>query len=351
MLNLSQTRVGCPSGLPHSRTTSGRSIALVHQQSNRPQGQAGCSITKTWLRRSLFAVLWAAQLLALSAWAGFVTTDEAGMDAIFSQSSFHVTDPPFQNTPIDIRFNPAVVINNPSLLNIDSDAKLQALFNLGPADPLTVDVFFVDEISFCAGVINIAAIGCGQQPGHQFALESLSASGSLGDDLLAHELGHNLNLPHVDNATPNLMNPSLLGETTLTPEQVSIMLASPLVQTDNGQRFISITPFAVVVPEPGTVTFVAGLAILGVLLATRKAMDRKMGSRSHWRQQLAVGCFQGSWAGLSRLRGFLPYLHAPNPLPTCPRSRLTGSSSPPIPRSLSWRRQEHGFSGVVVSIL
>jgi hypothetical protein len=55
-------------------------------------------------------------------------------------------------------------------------------------------------------------------------------------------------------------------ETALTGDQVAIILESPLVQTDpSGQRFIEITPIAIVaVPEPATLLLLGGA--LGVLL-------------------------------------------------------------------------------------
>lgn len=71
-----------------------------------------------------------AVMLALSpamAQAGFITIDPAGMDAIFSQSSFGAT-------PIDIRFNPPQLIADPALLEINNAADEAALVNLAP-DP------------------------------------------------------------------------------------------------------------------------------------------------------------------------------------------------------------------------
>ncbi|MBV9306258.1 MAG: PEP-CTERM sorting domain-containing protein, partial [Acidobacteriaceae bacterium] len=54
----------------------------------------------------------------------------------------------------------------------------------------------------------------------------------------------------------------------LTEEQVATILQSPLVQTDaTGQRFIQITPIAIVAaPEPPTLLLLLGAVALGALL-------------------------------------------------------------------------------------
>jgi hypothetical protein len=59
----------------------------------------------------------------------------------------------------------------------------------------------------------------------------------------------------------------------LTEEQVAIILQSPLVQTDpTGQKFIEITPIAIVAaPEPTTVLLLGGLGVLLVVTAINQA--------------------------------------------------------------------------------
>lgn len=207
-----------------------------------------------WARRT---VLLLAACCTATAQAGYITTQEEGLDAIFSQASFG-------SSTIDIRFTRPSTILSTELLSIDTEADFDNLANLATASP-TVAMFFVDSISWC-GDTNLNYVGCGEFPGHVLTVESSFAAGTNGANLLAHELGHNLWLPHVDDNT-NLMNAFLIaGFGTLSTSQVSTILASPLVQVDEGgQRFIEITPYAVVaVPEPATATLMlVALAGLG----------------------------------------------------------------------------------------
>ena len=62
-------------------------------------------------------------LIVSHAKAGFITTDEAALDAIFSQSSF-------ANIPIDIRIGASSELVFPNLLDITTDAEVNQLFNL-----------------------------------------------------------------------------------------------------------------------------------------------------------------------------------------------------------------------------
>ncbi len=203
--------------------------------------------------------------------AASITIDEPEMRAIFSQSSF-------DGTPVSIRFNPSRVIVAPDLLDINDQAALTALYNLAPDPAPTVDAFFVDQLNFCGSVeptINGIFAGCAQLPGHIFVEESEAAELSAAP-LMGHELGHNLNLQHDLFSSSNLMAPFFPPGTELTEEQVANLLQSPLVQTDStGQRFIQITPIAIVAaPEPSTLLFLG--AALGALLIVNR---NKSGAR------------------------------------------------------------------------
>ncbi|MEO8629392.1 MAG: PEP-CTERM sorting domain-containing protein [Betaproteobacteria bacterium] len=206
-------------------------------------------------------------MVPLVSHATIVTTNEAVMDQIYSQTSFGTQS-------IDIRFHPAHVISDPTLLHIDSDTKLTELFGRDPS-PMDnqINVFFVDDITFCGGASHVV-IGCGLIGGKDFAVDASFAAGVMGGDLLSHELGHNLGLPHVGADAPNLMNAILTGNRTLTFEQVAQIMTSPWVQLDGTQRFVAITPFAVV-PEPRATLVLA----CGVLLLLARVSKRERGRK------------------------------------------------------------------------
>lgn len=216
----------------------------------------GSGVFFSGLRKLVAAALLGSAGIA-SAASGYVSFNEVAMDNIFNQLSFG----PFG---IDIRFNPTLSVVADSLLDIDTVGEfngaapsLGALAeSLGVPD-FTVSIFFVDKISVCGSNFpNI--IGCGSNPGNLIALQSAAAAGANGVALMAHELGHNLGLQHLAGGG-NLMNSSITGATTLTVGQVSSFLdlttgasLNSIVQLDGNQRYISITPIAVLaaVPEP-----------------------------------------------------------------------------------------------------
>ena len=213
-------------------------------------------------------------LVGGSAWAGFVTIDPGALTTIFSQSAF-------DGKPVQVRVNPTVTLNAPGLETINTEAQLNALFALGGNGP-AIDVFFVDAINECGGDLSPQTIGCGEEPGNKIAVESVFAANTgsaaapgSGSILIGHEVGHNLGLDHIE-STPNLMNPELGSSFALSTHvgsppvnQIATILSSSLVQMDNGQRFISITPFAVV-PEPATMLF----ALAGALWLLQRARRR-----------------------------------------------------------------------------
>jgi hypothetical protein len=198
-------------------------------------------------------------LFAPASQAAFVTLNEAGMDAIFSQANFGAS-------PIDIRYGATTTIVRPDLLNITTDQGISDVFGLHVGAQDVVNFYFIDTMSRCGGVTNVNFIGCGELPGQDFVVESSFAAGATGAQLLAHELGHNLGLPHLNGLF--LMNPNLNGDTLLTAAEVAIIRLSPLVHGNaNDGFFIDINPVLIVaaaVPEPETYAMLlAGLGLLG----------------------------------------------------------------------------------------
>lgn len=182
-----------------------------------------------------------------------LVTLEAGMDTIYSQV------PPFGAGPLDIRFNAPVNVNNASLLTIDTQTKLDAAFALfgGPAGGPTIYMIFVDDVDWCASSFNTSYVGCAELPGNHMVVESVFMASSLGDELGAHELGHNLGLEH--DSPGNLMNATIgATHTLLTGTQHTTLMASTRVQADAFPpftSFVSITP-VLIIPEPSLVSLV-----------------------------------------------------------------------------------------------
>jgi len=207
------------------------------------------------------ATLMATGISAASSWAAIVSLKEPEMDAIFGQASFGAN-------PIDVRYLPTITLVDASLLNIDTSSKLFSLF--GQFNSSTIHyAYFVDTISWCGGPIP-GAVGCASVPGNDFVVTSSFAASANGAELLAHELAHNLSLPH-DGApnNDNLMDPSINSNTTLTMAQASTILSRPSVQTDVSGRFIQIQPVLVVatlVPEPSTMLL--SLALIGLVVCS-----------------------------------------------------------------------------------
>lgn len=207
-------------------------------------------------------------LQAATARAAFITIDQAGMNTIFSQSSF-------DGTPIDIEFLPPETIVAPELLVIGGLSDLNALVDLAPYPSPIVDAFFVDTINYCGfdeAAVSGAYYGCAQLPGHVLVEESDAAQMDPAT-LMGHELGHNLNLQHVPLDPSNLMSYFFPHGMDLTDEQVATILESPLVHTDAaGDRFIQIEPILIAAPEPSALALLgAGLIALVVCGAVNRA--------------------------------------------------------------------------------
>jgi hypothetical protein len=195
--------------------------------------------------------------------AAFVTTNETGLDGVFSQ-------PSFGSTPVDIRFSPIESINASELLKINDPTALSTLFALNNSMPSNVvSIYFVDEINYCGGSFNTFIVGCGSINGNDIVVESSSATGAFGIKLLGHELGHNLGLGHV--AGSNLMS-NLDNSTLLTASQVASFLGSALLQMDGSSQYIEIRPVLVAPLPPAVLMFVSALLVLFGVYRKKSAM-------------------------------------------------------------------------------
>ncbi|MBN7818535.1 matrixin family metalloprotease [Bowmanella yangjiangensis] len=190
--------------------------------------------------------------------AAYITIDETGMDAIFSQASFG-------NTPVDIRIGPSVQHVDASLLNMDTAGKWATLTGAHYGAANVVNFWFLDDLTWC-GNINPGYVGCGETPGNDFVVESVFADSGFNAELLAHELGHNLGLGHSSGAT-NLMDPFINGGTDLSAAEVATILASGLIQTDTaGRLFIEIIPVLIVAAAEVPVVPPLLLMLIGLMM-------------------------------------------------------------------------------------
>jgi len=233
------------------------------------------TLRSTWTRCRQLAAAALFAATGLAAQAGYVTLPQADLDAIFSQQ------PAFASGSIQIRFNAQQNFYSNALINVDVASDMDIVYGGNGSSQKTIGMYFVDDISFC-GVSSPGIVGCGWTGASGLVVESTVADDGnfAGANLLAHELLHNLNLDHFFGDAQNLMAPTLMsGMGTLTAAQVTEMLLSPFVQTDQrtGQRFIEVQPYAVLaepanngVPEPGTLA----LASLGLALAWRTRRPR-----------------------------------------------------------------------------
>ena len=172
---------------------------------------------------------------------------EAGMDTVFSQAAFG-------GNTIDIRFNVTITLNNAALLDIDTLLELTTLIASVAVPANTVSMYFVDSISFCAGPEVVG--GCAEITGD----DMLIAAGSASANLHSHELGHNFGLNHTG-TNGRMMDPSITGTLLIASELTTINAnGAGIIQTDEGQRFVSITPIHVI-PEPASVVLL-GLGLL-----------------------------------------------------------------------------------------
>ncbi|OKY27384.1 MULTISPECIES: zinc metalloprotease [Thalassotalea] len=195
--------------------------------------------------------------VSASSQAAYITINEEELDRIYSQDSFG-------DLPIDIRIGQPSEILAPNLLDITSREEVRQLFNMHSGGFNIVNFYFIDTISACGSSTGTNIVGCGEYFGNDFVVESRFADSGYGSELLAHELGHNLGLPHLNGGF--LMNPSLNNRTLLTEAEVAQIRRSPLVQNIDNTYWIDINPVLIVreltkVSEPATLVLFLLLVI------------------------------------------------------------------------------------------
>ncbi|MFT4562456.1 MAG: hypothetical protein ACI9BW_002202 [Gammaproteobacteria bacterium] len=213
------------------------------------------------LKNALVVLSLLTSFIAAPSWAAFVTTQEAKLESeIFGTTNFG-----FQ---IDLRFNPVTeLVVDADLLDIN-DGDFNALDALFSGARNTIELFFVDAVSYCGVAGNF--VGCADAPGNTVIVNSsAAANGSWGHVLLAHEIGHNL-LGVTHETGNNVMNGNVgsAAHVDFTDTQVTAILDSNLVREQGSNRFIVIDPIlvttaAAVVPIPGALVLI--LSAIGSL--------------------------------------------------------------------------------------
>jgi len=226
-------------------------------------------------------------IISTTSQAAFVSYDEALLDNIYSQDIFRTIDPGGVDLSLDIRFNDVVELVSEDFLNIDSNAELGSLWSNHVGARNVVNAYFVDSLDIGgSGLVGIGEVGA-----NDLAIESVFASNN--PTLLAHELGHNLNMIHLDYdavtgdvGPDDLMHPFILGGTNISfstfidmrvmyPYLGSVDVNSVIQGDDATGYFVEITPILVTsgavsaVPEPASI-FLMMIGAGGFSVATRR---------------------------------------------------------------------------------
>ncbi len=146
--------------------------------------------------------------------------------------------------------------HNDGLDQITTDSELNSVFAFAGR------VAVVTAVDRCAGTTNVAYIGCGQNGGGSFIVET-----GVSGNVYIHEYGHNVNLGHRDICTGNIMHSSSNGTNdslNLTECQALGGTAfTDLTGNQSGTKSTASNPYwangSVTIPNGQTLTLSAGL--------------------------------------------------------------------------------------------
>jgi hypothetical protein len=207
----------------------------------------------------------------------------AGLEAQM-ETIFNVSVGATASLITDISFLPVITAEDSvpgfSFLTVNNLNEQNALLNedqFGLLVPENVVIaYIVDEITYCGGS-SPSTIGCANFFDNTMYLEGEDLLSSLGDELWAHELGHNFGLPHISSSSNVMLETIGNGHVNLIETQLIAINANSgnalsLIQggTVTIQTVLVIPEVLVPVPAALTLFALPGLIIARFGLKRRK---------------------------------------------------------------------------------